>query len=207
MIIEWGILLPAIVLLYYPADRILPQSLRLRTYGQLSDPARPHRHRWWLWQPALWADTLRCGVSIWLVQFALALGGSQGGPNPTVLLGSLLLLGVLPQMVTGRKPATMFAPLGYVFAALFVLLPFAAALPAAVLGAVGLMALREFSAIFIGGAIVTGVFGYVLGGNVTTVAILGGVFALPVVVSTMFRCKLVLPVQGRSEAIPVPAAR
>ncbi len=207
MIIEWGILLPAIVLLFYPADRILPLNLRLRTYGQLSDPARPHRHRWWLWQPALWADALRCGVSIWLVQFALTPLGGNGGRTPTVLLGGLLLVGVLPQMVTLRKPGTMFVPLGYVFAALFVLLPFAAALPAAILGAVGLMALREFSAIFIGGAIVTGVFGYLLGGSVTTVAILATVFALPVVVSTMFRCKLVLPVQSRSETIPVPAPR
>ena len=110
-------------------------------------------------------------------------------------------------MVTVRKPATMFAPLGYVFAALFVVLPFAAALPVAVLGIVGLMALREFSAIFLGGAIVTGVFGYLLGGSVTTVAITAGVFVLPLVVSAMFRCKLVLPVQSRAETIPVPAPR
>jgi hypothetical protein len=207
MIIEWGILLPAIVLLFYPADRILPQFLRLRSYGQLSDPAHTHRHRWWLWQPALWADALRCAVAIWLVDFSLTPIGGNAGAKPVVLLGGLLLIGVLPQMVTWRKAATMFAPLGYVFAALFVLLPFAAALPVAVLGIVGLMALREFSAIFVGGALVTGVFGYLLGGSVATVVIQAGVFVLPVVVSTMFRCKLVLPVQSRSETVPVPAPR
>jgi len=207
MTIEWGILLPAIVLLFYPADRILPQNLRLRTFGQLSDPTRSHRHRWWLWQPALWADALRCAASIWLVDFALTPIGHGAGAKPVTLLGGLLLLGVVPQMVTLRKVSTMFAPLGYVFAALFVLLPFAAALPVAVLGVVGLLALREFSAIFLGGAIVAVVLGYLFGGSVTTVAILAGVFVLPVVVSTMFRCKLVLPVQSRGETIPVPAPR
>ncbi len=207
MIIEWGILLPAIVLLFYPADRILPHSLRLRTYGQLSDPARSHRHNWWLWQPALWADALRCAVAIWLVGFALSPLGNNAAAKPSVLLGGLILVGVLPQMVTLRKAATMFAPLGYVFAALFVMLPFAAALPVAVLGVVGLMALREFSAIFVGGAIVTAASGYLLGGSVTAVVIMAGVFVLPMVVSTMFRCKLVLPVQSRSETITVPAPR
>lgn len=206
MIIEWGILLPALVLLYYPADRILPQGLRLRTYGQLSDPARSHRVRWWLWQPALWADAGRCGVSLWLVRFALAPTGGLGA-QPAAILGGLLLVGVLPQMVTARKAGTMLAPLGYVFAALFVLLPFAAALPVLVLGVVGLMALREFSAIFIGGGIVTGVFGYLLGGPVPTVAALAATFVLPVVVSTMFRSRLVLPVHSRAESIPVPEAR
>lgn len=207
MIIEWGILLPALVLLVYPADRILPQHLRLRTYGQLSDPAHTHRHRWWLWQPALWADAFRCAVALWLVDFALTPIGINTAAKPFVLLGGLLLVGVLPQMLTWRKAATMFAPLGYVFAALFVLLPFAAALPVAVLGIVGLMALREFTAIFLGGAIVTGVFGYLLGGSVTMVTIQACVFVLPVVVSTMFRCKLVLPVQSRSETVPIPAPR
>ena len=207
MTIQWGILLPAIVLLFYPADRILPQNLRLRTYGQLCDPARAHRHRWWLWQPALWADALRCGASIWLIDFAPTPIGTGAGGKPVVLLGGLLLVGVLPQMVTLRKAATMYAPLGYVFAALFVLLPFAAALPVAVLGVVALMALREFPAIFFGGAVVAAVLGYLFSGAVTTVAILAGVFVLPVVVSTMFRCKLVLPVQSRGETIPVPAPR
>lgn len=206
MNIEWGILLPALVLLYYPVDRMLPQSLRLRSYGQLSDPAHTHRHRWWLWQPALWADALRCGVSIWLIRFALAPHG--GAPaRIEAMLGGLLALGVLPQMVTARKAGTMFAPLGYVFAALFVLLPFAAALPVAVLGVVALMALRDFAAIFLGGAIVTGVFGYLLGGTAAAVVSLAVTFALPVVVSTMFRCKLALPVQNRGETIPVPEAR
>lgn len=207
MTIEWGILLPAIVLLFYPADRIFPHNLRLRTYGQLSDPAHTHRHHWWLWQPALWADSLRCAVAIWLVGFALSLIGSDAGAWPTALLGGLLLTGVLPQMVTLRKASTMFAPIGYVFAAVFVTLPFAAALPVAVLGVVGLMALREFSAIFVGGAITTVAFGYLLGGSATAVMIAAGVFLLPVVVSTMFRCKLVLPVQSRGETISVPAPR
>lgn len=206
MNIEWGILLPALVLLYYPADRMLPQSLRLRSYGQLSDPAHAHRHRWWLWQPALWADALRCGASIWLIRFALAPHG--GAPTRIVaILGALLAVGVVPQMVTARKAATMFAPLGYVFAALFVLLPFAAALPVAVLGVVGLMALRDFAAIFLGGAIVTAVFGYLLGGTAVAVASVAVTFALPVVVGTMFRCKLALPVQQRGEKVPVPEAR
>lgn len=207
MIIEWGILLPAIVLLFYPADRIFPQHLRLRTYGQLSDPAHPHRHRWWLWQPALWADALRCAVAIWLVNFALTPIGASAAAKPVGLLGGLLLVGVLPQLLTWRKAATMFAPLGYVFAALFVLLPLAAALPVAVLGIVGLMALRELSAVFLGGAIVTVAFGYLLGGSLTAITIQAGVFVLPVVVSTMFRCKLVLPVQSRGETVSVAAPR
>jgi len=207
MTIEWGILLPALVLLYYPADRILPQGMRLRSYGQLSDPARSHRNNWWLWQPALWADAVRCGVSIWLVRFALAPTGAEADARATAILGGLLLVGVLPQMVTARRAASLFAPVGYVFAALFVLLPFSAALPATVLGVVGLMALRDFGAIFLGGAVMTAVFGYLLGGTIPVVASVAATFILPVVVGAMFRCKLVLPIQSRAESVPVPQAR
>ena len=207
MTIAWGIFLPSVVLLYYPAERIMPASQKLRTYSQLSDPAQRHRHSWWRWQPVLWADALRIAAAVWLLDFSIAPETGESNALAVVLLGGLLMLGLIPHMVTRRKPDAMFAPLGYVLAVLFILLPLSAALPAAVLGIVGLMAIRDFTAFFIGGGIASVLLGYLLGGSLVTSCLVAAIFALPFVVSAMFRCKLVLPVRVGSVTVPVAPPR
>jgi len=207
MIIAWGILLPSVVLLYYPAERIIPFGHKLRTYSQLSDPAQRHRHSWWRWQPALWADALRIAAAVWLLDFSIVAEAGESRALAVVTLGGLLMLGLIPQMVTRRKPDAMFAPAGYVLAVLFVLLPLSAALPTAVLGIVGLMALRDFTALFLVGGLMSVLLGYLLGGSVVTSCMVAAIFALPAIVSAMFRCKLVLPVRVGSVTIPVAPPR
>jgi hypothetical protein len=207
MTITWGIFLPCVVLLYYPAERIFPTGQKLRTYSQLSDPAQRHRHAWWRWQPVLWADALRAAAATWLLDFSIAPEAGESRALAVVLLGGLLLVGLIPQMLTRRKPDAMFAPVGYVLAVLFVLLPLSAALPAAVLGIVGLSAIRDFTAFFIGGSLMSVLLGYLLGGSLVTSCLVAAVFALPVVVSAMFRCKLVLPVRVGSVTIAVAPPR
>lgn len=54
MEINWGIFLPALLLLLYPLDRLLPKRMKGRTCEYLTDPAVRHRHTWWRWQPELW---------------------------------------------------------------------------------------------------------------------------------------------------------
>lgn len=207
MTIAWGIFLPSVVLLYYPAERIMPTGQKLRTYSQLSDPAQRHRHSWWRWQPALWADALRIAAAVWLLNFSIVPAAGESRALAVVLLGGLLMLALIPQMVTRRKPDAMFAPVGYVLAVLFVLLPLSAALPAAVLGIVGLMAIRDFTAFFIGGGLMAVLLGYFLGGSLVTSCMVAAIFALPAIVSAMFRCKLVLPVRVGSVTIPVAPPR
>jgi len=207
MTIAWGIFLPSVVLLFYPAERLLPTGQKLRTYSQLSDPAQRHRHSWWRWQPVLWADALRIAAAVWLLNFSIIPEAGESRALAVVLLGGLLIMALIPQMVTRRKPDAMFAPVGYVLALLFVLLPLSAALPAAVLGIVGLVAIRDFTAFFIGGAIMSALLGYLLGGSLVTACMVAAIFALPVVVSAMFRSKLVLPVQVGSVTVPVAPPR
>ena len=207
MTIAWGLFLPSVVLLYYPAERIMPTGQKLRTYSQLSDPAQRHRHSWWRWQPALWADALRIAAAVWLLNFSIVPAAGESRALAVVLLGGLLMLALIPQMVTRRKPDAMFAPVGYVLAVLFVLLPLSAALPAAVLGIVGLMAIRDFTAFFIGGSLMAVLLGYFLGGSLVTSCMVAAIFALPAIVSAMFRCKLVLPVRVGRVTIAVAPPR
>jgi hypothetical protein len=181
--------------------------MRLRTFTQLSDPTASHRRFWWRWQPVLWADAGRIGLAVWLLHFSITPGPDSSSNQILVMLGGLVLLGLIPQMVTRRKANAMFAPLGYVLASLFVMLPFAAALPVAVLGVVGLMALRDFTALFLGGSIVTVVMGYLLGGSLVAACMVAAVFALPVVVSAMFGWKMVLPVRSQGEILPTASPR
>jgi hypothetical protein len=207
MTIVWGIFLPSTVLLFYPAERIIPAGQKLRTYSQLSDPAQRHRHSWWRWQPVLWADALRIAAAVWLLDFSIIPEAGESRALAAVLLGCMLILALIPQMMTRRKEDAMFAPVGYVLAVLFVLLPLSAALPAAVLGVVGLMALRDFTAFVIGGGIMSVLLGYLLSGSLVTSCLVAAVFALPAVLSAMFRCKLVLPVRVGSVTVPVAPPR
>ncbi len=185
----------------------MPTGQKLRTYSQLSDPAQRHRHSWWRWQPALWADALRIAAAVWLLNFSIAPEVGESRALAAVLLGGLLMVGLIPQMLTQRKPDAMFAPVGYVLAVLLVLLPLSAALPAAVLAIVGLIAIRDFTAFFIGGGVMSALLGYLLGGSLVASCLVAATFALPVVVSAMFRSKLVLPVRVGSVTVPVAPPR
>jgi hypothetical protein len=207
MVIEWGFFLPALLMLFYPAERIFPASRRLRSYEQLTDPARSHRHWWWRWQPALWLDAVRIGLAVWLLNFSVTPVPGEPRSQVTAVLSGLLLLGLIPQMVTRRKDNAMFAPVGYVLATLCVMLPLTAVLPIAALGIVGLMALRDFTVIFLVGSISTVVLGYLLGAPLTTACMVAAVFALPVVVGAMFQCQLVLPVRSQGESLPTAPLR
>jgi hypothetical protein len=197
----WTMLVPAVVLLYYPAGRIMPADMKLRSYHQLNDPAVEHRRFWWRWQPVLWVDAVRIALGIWLVKFALAPVLGAGEAQVTLILGTLLLPGITLQMVTRRKDGAMFAPVGYALAALCVLLPPISALQVAVISIVALGAIRYFDAFFLGGGVASMALGLLPGAPKLSALLVAAVFILPVLLAAMLRCKLVLPVSSRAKVV------
>lgn len=201
MDVMWTMLVPALALLYIPAERIMPAGVRLRSYLQLNDPAVEHRRFWWRWQPVLWADAIRIALAIWLVEFALAPDPGAGEARVTLILGVLLLPGIILQMVTRRKAGAMFAPVGYALAALCVLLPPITALQVAVISIVALGAIRYFDAFFLGGGAASLALGLLPGAPRLSALLVAAVFILPVLLAAMFSCKLVLPVRSRAKSV------
>lgn len=197
----WTMLVPAVVLLYYPAERIMPTGAKLRSYLQLNDPVAGHRRFWWRWQPALWADAGRIALAVGAVRFALSPGLATDDAWATVILGALLLPGLMLQMVTRRKDGAMYAPVGYAIATLVVLLPPITALQVAVISIVALGAIRYFDAFFLGGGATSLALGLLPGAPKLSALLVAAVFILPVLLAAMFRRKLVLPVRSRAKTV------
>lgn len=202
MIINWGLLLPAVVILLYPAERVLPRSMKLRSYDYLSDPAKPHRSRWWLWQPELWADAARLAFGAWLAGFAIE---TEAGESPLlrfVLIGALLAAGLCGQMPTRRERDKLLAPLGAVIAFLFVLMPAAVAVVTVVTAVLGMMAFRTFFAFFLTGSMAALAFGFLLRGKDPLVVLAAGLFFLPLLVAWMSNRVLQLAVRPQGSRVP-----
>jgi len=200
MLINWGLFLPALVLLLYPLERILPAKMKCRSYENLTDPAFRHRRRWWRWQPELWLDAVRIAAAAWFVKFSI-LPHEPGSKKIVALtLGLLLALGLCLQMFTRRKDDALLAPLGYVLGITLAFLPVPAALAVFAAAAVAMVAMQDFMAFFGAGALAAGVLGGFLGGGVQLAVILAAVFFLPVLISLMSRRKLMLAVRSAAQS-------
>lgn len=204
MLINWGLLLPAFILLAYPLDRVLPARMKCRSYDNLVDPAFRHRRRWWRWQPELWLDAVRIGVAAWFLKFSIEAETSVGAKLAILTLGALLVIGLGMQMITRRKEDTLLAPLGYVIAVTFVFLPPLAALSVFAMAVVALGAIQDLNAYFVGGAAAAAAMGYMFAGSITTTAMLAGVFFLPVMFGMLSGRKLLIAVRSAPHGEKIP---
>ncbi len=206
MVINWGLFLPAFILLLYPLERLLPATMKCRSYENLVDPAFRHRRRWWRWQPELWMDVVRIAVGVWFVKFSITAVQAEAEKFVTPVLGLVLAMALCVQMFTRRKEDTVLAPLGYLLAVSLVLLPVPVALSVFALAVVAMGALQDFMAFFVAGAMAAAVLGYFLGGGMLTAALLAGLYFLPALISMMTRRKLLLAVRSAavSERVPSP---
>ncbi len=191
--------MPGVVLLLFPADRLLSAQVRLRTFESFRNLSTEATFRPWWWVPALWLDPLRGFAGVWLLQRALALGSAEWNlvPKPAygLLLGLVLLSGYA-QTFTKRDDEVMLAPVGFVAGVIVAFLPGLVATLALVMAAIGLFAFRGFHAFFSGGLVAVTVIGLGLGAPFWWVAPAAGVCALPILGGVLSRRTLEIPTRG-----------
>ena len=59
MTIHWSLFVPSVLLLVFPADRLLSSLVELGSLDCSQGLENGPRHRPWRWVPALWLDPLR----------------------------------------------------------------------------------------------------------------------------------------------------
>ena len=157
---------PALVLVFFPLDAVLPKRLKFRDFDHLDfgeDSWCRSLEAWWL--PTLWMDPLRAGAGAWLLRHAWVADASLGGiaRHAPLVASAVILAGALGvQLHTRRDRDMLFAPIGYVIGLWFGLLLSPVAALAMVVGVGCVVAFRSWSAFFVFGAIATGVIGFLL---------------------------------------------
>jgi len=197
-------LLAAVVLLFYPLDRLLPAYMKCRTSDALTDPAAKHRRKWWLWQPELWLDVLRVSVATWGVDLAIEPKMAGMRWAATVTIGLIVAVGVCFQIPTRREEHSVLAPLTYLLGVMLALLPLTAAVALFVLAMASMLAFRSFIAFFLTGILLTSGLTYLLGGDYLMGLMVLLVNLVALTASITMEGELVLPVRNRVDAKRTP---
>ena len=200
--------LPALLLVFFPLDAVLPRRLKFRDFDRLDfgeDSWSRSLEAWWL--PTLWLDPLRAFAGAWLLRNAWVLDESLGGVLRLVPLvaSALILAGALGvQLHTRRGQDLVFAPIGYVIGLWFGLVVAPVAVLAMVVGVGCVVAFRSWSAFFVFGAIGVGVIGYLVM-RLNPWLLMAVVLSIcPWFVSAMTQRTLILPLRSVS---PDPSFR
>jgi hypothetical protein len=199
------LLLPALLLLCWPADWLLSQRVELRSIDSFRTLNSNTRYRPWWWVPALWLDPVRAFAGAWLLQRALFAGpldhNSDFSPAHVILLGILAVASAV-QLFTRREPGVMLTPLGFTAGLALALTTWPVALVATLAAVTALLALRAFPAFFAGGLVTTAVMGLVFQVGLVGLAAAVLVFALPLLVTALTRRVMELPCRNDAPKIP-----
>ena len=219
MTVDWISFVPAMLLLLFPADRLLSSTVQLRRFDAFYTLENSPRHRPWWWVPALWLDPLRGFAGTLLLGRALEISPAEWALaplEPYVLMVTLLGLGVICQAVTWHEDVTvLLAPLGYVAGVVAALTTWPVALFGLTIGLIGLFAFRQFHAFFSSACVAVFLLGFALGGDPMGFGPATGALALPVAAALVCGRTLELPTRdasgpsrkdrGRAPFLPTPA--
>jgi hypothetical protein len=100
MTIHWSLFVPGVLVLLYPADRLLSSLVELRSFDCFQNLENSPRYRPWWWVPALWVDPLRGFLGTFLLQRAVEIPAVTWALIPKAeyaLLVGVVALGVLSQ--------------------------------------------------------------------------------------------------------------
>jgi hypothetical protein len=151
MTIDWTQLLPGLLLLLYPADRLLSARVHLRSFESFMCLENSPRFRPWWWVPVLWLDPLRGYFGTWLLLRAFAMEELDWtlleSPFYWVLI-VVLAAATLCQTLTRGDRDGLLAPIGFTTGIVAALLPLEVALIGLVAALMGLFAFRRFHAFF-----------------------------------------------------------
>lgn len=189
LILHWAVGIPALLVLFFPLDALLPAGVQARTYEEVLAKRKEVGLRPWRWQVLWLLEPLRACGAAWLFREVLKSHEETASPYA---LGIALACGVVLQLWTKREPLTAWAPIGFCAGLLLLLLPWWAAGVALVCGGAGVMWMRTWSAFFLAGAVILALT--TLYPPVRAAAALGAwLLVLPLVARVLFQCKLVLP--------------
>lgn len=204
MTIHWSLLGPGLLLLLFPADRLLSSTVVLRSFESFRTLEDSPRHRPWWWVPVLWIDPIRGLVGTLLVKQALAIVSEEWALVPlaaywsmTVILG----LAVLAQIFTRRDRDVLLAPIGFVAGVVAALIPWPVAGIAFPLAFAGLFGFRSFHAFFSVGLAAIAIIGFALRAKVAWVAPAVGVLSLPIIAGFLARATLELPTRNPADPL------
>jgi hypothetical protein len=208
MTIHWTLFVPGVLLLLYPADRLLSSLVELRSFDCFQNLENSQRYRPWWWVPVLWLDPLRGFLGTILVQHAAGITDVTWELTPKseyALFVAVIAVGVLCQTITRRGDAgVLLAPIGFVAGAVTALAPLAVASIGIVTAALGLFAFRQFHAFFAFGLMAVGLLGLVLGAGMMWIAPAVGVLSLPIVAGLVTGSTLEIPTRNGSGRPPLP---
>lgn len=208
MTIHWMLFAPGVLLLLYPADRLLSPLVELRSFDCFQNLENSPRYRPWWWVPVLWLDPLRGFFGTVLVQHAVEITDVTWNlaPKPEyALFVAVMAVGVLCQTITRRGDSgVLLAPMGFVAGVVAALAPLPVALIGVVTAALGLFAFRQFHAFFAFGLMAVGLLGLVLGAGMMWIGPAVGVFSLPIVAGLVTGSTLELPTRNASGGPPLP---
>lgn len=202
MTIHWILFVPAVLLLLFPADRLMSSAIELRSFDCFQSLENSPRFRPWWWVPVLWLDPIRAFAGTWLLLEGLALKTGPWDPvpvGPYVLVLAVLIAGGAWQTFTRRGDrGVLLAPVGYVAGVVCALTPWSVSLLAIVSAALGLFAFRKFHAFFAFGSGAVALLGFALGAELAWIAPAVGVFALPIVAGLVTASTLEIPTRNAS---------
>lgn len=163
MQIHWSLLIPALILLFYPLDMWLKRHVRLRDFEYMRNGRRRGRHAWWR-QSWVWMDPARAFTGAWVLRSAWTVDEPAGDSwynLPFIATLAVLALALGCQMYT-RRDEVLFAPVGFCAGLLFVVMPPQIAVLVLTLALTCLMAFRGWSAYFVAGALAAALLGVIL---------------------------------------------
>jgi len=199
MIINWSLFLPAMLLLLFPADRLLSAKVQLRSFESFRSLEDSPRHRPWWWVPALWLDPIRGFVGALLLKRAFALVSAHWTleQKPTYwLLVGLLGFAVLCQSFTRRDREVLLAPMGFVAGIVIALMPPAVALIGFAAAVLSLFAFHRFHAFFAVGLAMVALLGILFGTQFMWIAPAAVVLAVPLALGAITGRSLELPTRN-----------
>ena len=116
MTIHWSLFAPGVLLLLYPADRLLSSLVELRSFECFQNLENSPRYRPWWWVPVLWLDPLRAFLGAFLLQRAVGITDVTWTLTPKpgyALLIGVIAVGVLCQTITRRgDTGILMTPIG-----------------------------------------------------------------------------------------------
>jgi hypothetical protein len=208
MTIHWSLLLPGMLLLLFPADRLLSSVVELRSFGCFQALENSPRYRPWWWVPSLWLDPVRGFAGTLLLRRALDITSVTWtvAPKPEyALLVGVVAVGVLCQTFTRRGDArVLLAPIGFVTGVVAALTPWPVAAIAVVTATLGLFAFRQFHAFFAVGVIAVCLIGLLLGTGMMWIVPALGAFALPIAAGLVTGSTLELPTRNAAGPLERP---
>lgn len=180
MIIHPGLFALGVLLLLFPADRLLSQLVSLRSFDCFLSLNNSPRFRPWWWVPLLWLDPFRGFAGAFALRTAVvppSYDWATTAKGPYAVVVSLLCLGVVCQMLTRRERDAFLAPIGFVAGIVAALTPWAVAGIGVTMALTGMFAFRQFHAFFGVGLTAVAALGFALNAGpmwlIPSIAVLG----------------------------------